>query len=361
MSYWLLLDAAIAVAAMSTATAAVEPITTVPVVTIAPPPPLHAAARPPAVGEKSVAVPKSNPGVWANTSDYPVRALAERREGTTGFKLSVDKEGNPSTCTVTQTSGHADLDEATCNNMMRRARFYPAQNGKGAPVAGEFSSRVRWQIPEVFTSASPTIADRSFPRPPKIADFKMLQIKPDDYPADALAEGFQGRTEVTLNVNAAGAVMHCNITKTSGHTSLDQKSCEMARNWRFNPAAAKDGSAVEGISAHSFNWMLPKGSIGALPRVITERNPFEKPGMLSLTLDFDSEGKLLNCQAEHKGEFSFLPRGVLNVDQICKNPPVSRVKPFVGADGKNQPRRVVLTLDIAHQDVPDAPAKPAAQ
>lgn len=357
MSYWLLLDAAIAVAA----TAAIEPVTISPAMPVIAPPPVYAPPSPPEPGKKSGVVPKGSPGHWANTGDYPASALVEGREGATGFKLSIDANGNPVTCTVTQTSGHADLDAATCNNMMRRARFYPAQDDKGVAIAGEFSSRVRWQIPEVFTSASPTIADRSFPRPPRIADFRMLQIKKEDYPADALAEGFQGRSEITLNVNATGSVTNCNIAKTSGHTSLDQKSCALARSWRFNPAAAKDGVAVEGISAHSFNWRLPKGSIGAPPRAVTERNPFEKPGMLALTLDFDSEGKLLNCQAEHKGEFSFLPRGVLNPDQICKNPPVSRLKPFVGADGKNEPRRVVLTLDIAHQDLPDAPATPVGQ
>lgn len=360
MSYWLLLDAAIAVAA----TTAIEPVTISPAMPVIPPPPVYAPPSPPEAGKKSPPVPKGNPGVWANTNDYPTKALAEQREGTTGFKLSIDASGVPLSCTVAQSSGHADLDEATCSNIMRRARFYPAQDDKGAAVAGEYSSRVRWRIPAVFSYATPTIADRSFPRPPKIADYTMLQIKKEDYPADAMAEGFQGQSEIALNVNATGAVMGCNIAKTSGHTSLDQKSCELARGWRFNPAAGKDGSAIEGVSAHSFNWRLPKGIIGATPaapKAITERNPFEKPGMVMLSLDFDAEGKLLNCQAEQKGEFSFFPRGMVTLEQICKNAPISRIKPFVGADGKNQPRRVVLKLDITHQDLPDASATPAAQ
>ncbi len=324
-------------------------IVTVPVVNLPAPPVPNAMPAPPAKGQKSVAIPKSNPGTWATTNDYPTKALSERREGTTGFKLSIDASGNPTACSVTQASGHADLDEATCSNIMRRGTFYPAQDEKGAAVAGEWSSRVRWQIPTIFSTASQTIADRSFPRPPKIADFKQLQIKESDYPADALAEGFQGRTEVALGVSPTGSVVLCTIAKTSGHTSLDQKSCDLARKWKFNPAASRDGYAIEGVSAHSFDWRLPKGSFGLPPRPTTERNPFEKPGMMTLTLDFDSDGKLANCQSEFKGEFGFLPKSLFSPDQLCKNPPTSRIKPFANEKGENEPRRVVLKFEIAHE------------
>jgi TonB family protein len=262
-----------------------------------------------------------------------------------------DIDGSPKLCSITQSSGHADLDEATCNNIIRRARFFPAQDDNGRAIAGEWSSRVRWQIPTVFSSASQTIADRSFPRPPRIADFKLLQIKEADYPRDALAEGFQGRAEVALNVAATGVVTNCNIARTSGHTSLDQKSCELARQWKFNPAAGRDGSAVEGISAHSFDWRLPKGGFGLPARPTTERNPFEKPGVISLTLDFDSEGKLANCQSEYKGEIGFLPKGVLTPEQMCKNAPVNRVKAFVDENGKNEARRVVVKFEVTHHEL----------
>lgn len=358
MPYWLFVGSAIAASALAPTTDTIE---AVPVVTLPSPPAIHPMPVPPTPGAPSNVVPKENPGLWATTVDYPSKALVERREGTTGFKLAVGEDGMPQACTVTQSSGHADLDLATCNTIVRRARFYPAQDNQGRKIPGAWSSRVRWKIPAVFSTASQTIPERSFPRPPRVADSTMLQIKEADYPADALSEGFQGRTEVVLGVGSNGAVNNCNIARTSGHASLDEKSCVLARNWKFNPAAGKDGSAIDGFSAHSFEWRLPKGSSGAPVTPVTERNPFEKPSMITLKLDFDSEGRLADCQTEFTGEFGILPKGVLSPAQMCKNPPTSRIKPFLDKDGKPTPRRVVLKFEVMHEDTPQASVAPASK
>ena len=103
----------------------------------APPPviqlPAPAAPPPPRFTPKG-ASPKGNPGNWATTNDYPSRALREEREGTTGFRVSVGPDGRVTDCTVTSSSGHADLDQATCDNVRRRARFTPATDGEGQPT-----------------------------------------------------------------------------------------------------------------------------------------------------------------------------------------------------------------------------------
>ncbi|MEQ1495097.1 MAG: energy transducer TonB, partial [Novosphingobium sp.] len=89
-----------------------------------------------------------NPGNWATTNDYPSRALREEREGTTGFRVSVGADGRVTSCSVTNSSGSPDLDEATCSNVTRRARFTPATDGEGRPTTGSYTSRVRWVIPK---------------------------------------------------------------------------------------------------------------------------------------------------------------------------------------------------------------------
>ena len=117
----------------------------------APPPviqlPAPAAPPPPRFTPKG-ASPKGNPGNWATTNDYPSRALREEREGTTGFRVSVGPDGRVTDCSVTSSSGHADLDQATCDNVRRRARFTPATDGEGQPTTGSYSNRVRWVIPK---------------------------------------------------------------------------------------------------------------------------------------------------------------------------------------------------------------------
>lgn len=127
------------------------PITTVAVAP--PPPPIQVvlpppAAPPPPSFTPTSAIPRGNPGSWATTNDYPSRALREEREGTTGFRVSVGPDGRVTDCSIVSSSGHADLDQATCDNVRRRARFTPAKDGEGQPTTGSYQNRVRWVIPK---------------------------------------------------------------------------------------------------------------------------------------------------------------------------------------------------------------------
>jgi protein TonB len=117
----------------------------------APPPPIvlaPPAAPPPPRFTPKGAAPKGNPANWATTNDYPARALREEREGTTGFRVTVGPDGRVTDCQITSSSGHADLDAATCDNVRRRARFTPATDGEGNPTTGTYSNRIRWVIPK---------------------------------------------------------------------------------------------------------------------------------------------------------------------------------------------------------------------
>ena len=109
-------------------------------------PPAPAAPPPPRIQPKR-AQPKGSPANWATTNDYPTRALREERAGTTGFRVSVGPDGRVTSCSVTSSSGSPDLDEATCSNVTRRARFSPATDGEGNPTTDSYSNRIRWVIP----------------------------------------------------------------------------------------------------------------------------------------------------------------------------------------------------------------------
>ena len=128
--------------------------------TITPPPPAPVvftaappAAAPPAPppppprGPDKPASPKGNPGSWANSNDYPTRALREEKEGVTRFRVTVGADGRVTSCDVTGSSGSPELDSTTCSLITRRGRFNPAQQD-GSPVSGSWSSSVRWQIPK---------------------------------------------------------------------------------------------------------------------------------------------------------------------------------------------------------------------
>jgi len=88
-----------------------------------------------------------NPGQWITPDDYPAQALRDNLSGNVGFRLNVDVAGNVSACVITISSGQPILDKAACDLISARARFSPATNMHGKPVASTYTSEVRWQIP----------------------------------------------------------------------------------------------------------------------------------------------------------------------------------------------------------------------
>ena len=71
----------------------------------------------------------------AFADDYPARAAREEREGRVKILVSVSPHGRVSDCVVAASSGSADLDEAACNSALRRARYRPATDAGGVPMA----------------------------------------------------------------------------------------------------------------------------------------------------------------------------------------------------------------------------------
>lgn len=119
-----------------------------PVAAPPPAPPPAPPAPPPPPSKASGASPRGNPGSWATPNDYPARALREERAGTTRFRVTIGPDGRVTNCEITGSSGHADLDEATCKNVTRRARFKPALDAAGNAISDTYSNAVRWEIPK---------------------------------------------------------------------------------------------------------------------------------------------------------------------------------------------------------------------
>lgn len=116
-------------------------------IVLAPAPSAPVAPPPPRIQPRGPS-PKGQPGNWANSNDYPSRALREEQEGVTRFRVSVGPDGRVASCDITGSSGSSELDSATCSLITRRGRFTPANDGEGQPVSGSWSSSVRWQIPK---------------------------------------------------------------------------------------------------------------------------------------------------------------------------------------------------------------------
>ena len=76
------------------------------------------------------------------------------------------------------------------------------------------------------------------------------------YPRSARRKGFQGRVVVTVTVGTSGRVSSCQISQSSGHSSLDQSAVSAARRYRFFPAKNGLGQAISVRKAIPFNFQL---------------------------------------------------------------------------------------------------------
>lgn len=92
--------------------------------------------------------PLNAPGLWVSDADYPTGALRRGEQGVTGFAITIGPDGRVRDCTITRSSGSAELDAATCAKVCQRARFAPASNEHGDAVVGRYANVIRWRIPE---------------------------------------------------------------------------------------------------------------------------------------------------------------------------------------------------------------------
>ncbi len=96
----------------------------------------------------TLAKPRNDPGRWVSTEDYRGNWIRRELTGRVGFRLEIAADGRVANCSITSSSGHAELDEATCALVSRRAKFQPARNGSGDAVGGSYSNAVEWRLPQ---------------------------------------------------------------------------------------------------------------------------------------------------------------------------------------------------------------------
>lgn len=82
-----------------------------------------------------------------NSAKLPSRLLrvfaAERGYGY--LLLTVSKAGSVTDCSVLQTTGDTDVDQALCNLMIRQSRWEPAQDRQGQPISVKVRYTATWK------------------------------------------------------------------------------------------------------------------------------------------------------------------------------------------------------------------------
>ena len=91
--------------------------------------------------------PLGHPGDWATDNDYPADGLARGIESDVHFRLSIDPGGQVTECIIQDRFPAGGFAELTCKLVRVRARFRPALDASGNPVASYYVNNVRWRIP----------------------------------------------------------------------------------------------------------------------------------------------------------------------------------------------------------------------
>jgi TonB family protein len=208
-------------------------------------------------GAKPAERARANLGSYFSTDDYPAAALRRRGEGTVKFQLEIDPGGRVSNCTVTDSSGDTDLDEATCAILRERVRYAPAQDLEGRATVGTDQGSVTWRLP----------ADDGSHNPP----FSPLQLVS------------------TMHRTAAGAVT-CNFAVDGRPTQLDARS-QCATFQGSGAEAALQGIGAEAELIQIFT-ILPAGgtpSGGATPQgeIIYDTR---------VEIEVAADGRVTDCQ-----------------------------------------------------------------
>ena len=95
---------------------------------------------------------------------YPPRALAAREQGLVGFTVKLDKDGQPTECQVTHSSGHPLLDQETCQLITLHVVFKPTGAASGSQVSTH-QGVINWQLP-----SSGPLAAAAPPKSVKVAN-----------------------------------------------------------------------------------------------------------------------------------------------------------------------------------------------
>ena len=81
-----------------------------------------------------------------NDGNYPFWASRNNEVGSVRFRLTIDSRGRPTSCRVVEAARSYWLNFGTCDLMLNIARFTPATDRAGRPVASTDERVVRWQL-----------------------------------------------------------------------------------------------------------------------------------------------------------------------------------------------------------------------
>jgi TonB family protein len=191
-------------------------------------------------------------------------------------------------------------------------------------------------------------ADRS--RPPAPVGNQANWFPQSAYPPEAKRSGQNGRVVVNLDLSAAGKPTACHVISSSGYSSLDDRTCELAmQNANFTPALDAKGHPVASTyETRGVVWILgEEGSdeqsdveglvslLAGQPAADVSTKPFAKTR--TIEIDVDDQGRALSCR----------PTGIEDGSPCESFKPGKEVFPRLTSNGKPVAGTVTVTINVS--------------
>lgn len=90
--------------------------------------------------------PQTPPSHWLSRSSYPTDLAQEGKAALVDVRLMIDSAGIITSCNVVNGYSDPRFAKVTCDRIVANARFEPALDAAGNPVASYAVQRVRWMI-----------------------------------------------------------------------------------------------------------------------------------------------------------------------------------------------------------------------
>ena len=234
--------------------------------------------------------PIGNPGDWLTPNDYPPAALFHEMAGVTAFRLTVDAQGHPTGCAITASSQFDVLDRATCERLLKNASFTPARDAGGRVAAGEYSSRVRWVIPN------------------RQAVFQ------------------EGSYIQQLGIDAAGKVVSCQTVSEAG-TSDKGERCRGLQELPRDLGLLMRGSVTDAVAEVTMEMTTAYGKAPALEPGAPVAG-YEQEALYVFGFTANGEGKLTDCRfIEQRGAPLLINNFCRNARELRFDPPFAAIGP----------------------------------
>jgi hypothetical protein len=175
--------------------------------------------------------------------------------------------------------------------------------------------------------------------PPQLLEFDLLQAKPGDYPPLSWVNDEAGTAYYELAVDAQGAVTDCAIIETTGHETLDAKTCEIAmERGEFTAALDESGSPVAGTHRDFQVW--------------TKREPqFPGTSIIHVQYTATADGGIADCEViEITGYIGERMRRTME-NEPCPGMNRPAQPPYRDEDGNPVSTRVDLTILVETQPI----------